>query len=543
MNLKRLFSKEQRSLENPAVSLSSPAAYQWLTNAEPTAAGELVNEQNALSILSVYACVRVLAESIASLPLKVYENLETGRREADDYELYNLLTLAPNPEQTAFSFFETVVGCLALTGNAYAQIQRVHGKVVALWPLHPLKTRPERDATGKLVYRTTDGMADGKARYIDPADIIAIPLFSFDGIQGLSPIQQARQELGLTQATTKFGARFFGNGSKPGGVLSTTSNLNEVQLGQAREAWQSAQGGSNQGKTAVLPGDWKYTQIGVSPEDSQFLSTRAFNRSEIAALFRVPPHLIGDTSRLSNANHEQQQLEFVTTTLRPYMVRIEQEIHRKLLPNKANYFVKFDVRELLRTDFKSQMEGFATGRQWGFFNTNMILEDLGKKSIGPAGDVFFAPVNMVNLDQLLAPATDSEAEPTSGEDVPTPAERNLIRDYASAMTTVFRDGLGRLVAREKRDLDSVSAIFKPLVSSLVKLSEERSGELDPAVADKITKDVLKTIEKRCSDWNTDGADDIASNEFVRVIRAVVVNVAREAAAKAAIRELDELYAK
>jgi HK97 family phage portal protein len=515
-------------LDNPSMSLTSPGIWAWLTGGEPTAAGELVNETNALQIVTVYACVRVLAESVASLPLKLYERLDNGRQEATDQDLYELLTISPNPEMTAFSFFETLVGSLALCGNAYAQIQRSGSTVQGLWPLHPLKTQPVRTPAGKLMFQTSDGMANGASRLIDPDDMLAIPLFSFDGVKGLSPIQMARQDLGLAKAATKFGARFFSNGGRPSGVLSTASVLNPKQHDDMKSSWQSSNGGENQGKTALLWGDWKYQQIGINLEDSQFLATRQFARCDIAALFRVPSHMVGDNTRLSNSNHEQQSLSFVTDTLRPYLNRIEQEVHRKLMPstgrNAGKYFVSFDVRERLRGDFATTMAGFAVGKQWGFYNTNQILEDLGENPIGARGDDYWMPVN---FQVVGAPAAT----------IPTPADRNALGDYAAALGGLFRDGLGRLLAREKRDCGAMESIFRPLLDSLLAVAKG-SAELDPVVCERLVRDALKAFEKRSGDWTPEKADEIAGPEFIRLVRGMVANVGREIGAQTALKQLE-----
>lgn len=558
--INHFFAPESRGnpAENPAVSLSSPAIWSWITGSEPTASGELIDEHKALQISTVYICVRIIAETIASLPAKVFESLPTGRREAVDADLYDLLTLNPNPEMTAFSFFETLAGSLCLTGNCYAEIQRANGKVVALWPLHPLKTHPIRKPGGALAYSTTDGMAPGQTRVIDAADCIAIPLFSFDGVMGLSPISMARQMLGLTVATTKYGARFFGNGSKPGGLLSTASNLSDPQLSAIKESWQSAQGGTNQGKTAVLHGDWKYTAIGISPEDSQFLETRAMNRTEIAALFQVPTHLVGDTSRLSNANHEQQQLQYLTGCIRPYLVRLEQELKRKLLPalgrNAGRFHIQFDTRELTRGDFASQMTAYAVGRTNGFLNANDIRQSLGDNPIpGLAGSTFWMPVNMQDANfpnqggGNVKPdgSTDDDTEDTdpladddSGDKTADPLtddERSLslLDSTASALLGIYADGIGRLLRRSKRDYDAISQIFTPITDTLSALAEAKYGVIDATVRAKIVKDALKGIEKRSATWTADPAEE----DLTKLTRSIVVNIAKEAAALKALTEL------
>jgi HK97 family phage portal protein len=308
---------------------------------------------------------------------------------------------------SAFTLWETFTGCLSLTGNAYLEIQRNNqGDPIALWPLHPSQTEPVRLPSGEIAYRTLEGQdKPGEARILKAKNVMHVPLFCFDGLRGLSPVAQTRNALGLAAATEKFGSRFFGNGARPGGVLSTVAPLDEKQQSLVRETWQAAQGGHNQGRTAVLFGDWKYESIGLAPEDSQFLETRQFQRAEIAAIFRVPPHMVGDTTRLSNSNHEQQSLQFVTDTLRPYLSRIENEVIRKLFPadstGKMGYEVAFDVQERLRGDFETTMQGYSVGLQNGFLSPNDVRKELGQNPIGPEGDIYRCQVNMMPLSALV----------------------------------------------------------------------------------------------------------------------------------------------
>ncbi|MGC2656931.1 MAG: phage portal protein [Bryobacteraceae bacterium] len=411
--LSRVF-RELRSsdpLNNPAIPLSSAGFLAWLANGEPTAAGEIVNETTALQQNSVYSCVRVIAGDCASLPCRLFQITGSGRKQETEHDLAQLLRYEPNAEMTAFTFWESIVGSLALTGNGYAEIQRqpYTAKVLGLWPLHPRLTTPKR-VNDELVYETTDGEMNGRVRTIKSADMLHIPLFSFSGLYGFSPIALARQGIGLARAAERFGGRFFGNGARPSGVLSNQTEMDPKQIRDMKDTWKQMVGGENNGGIAVLPGNWTYQQIGISPEDSQFLQTRNYQRTEIAALMGVPPHRIGDTSRMSNNNAEQQNLGYVIDTLRVYLSRIEQEIKRKLLPRTERdtglVVAEFDVSERLRGDFKTTMEGFAVGKQWGFFSTNYIRRKLGENPIGQLGDVYCVPLNMKNADLLLTTDLD-----------------------------------------------------------------------------------------------------------------------------------------
>lgn len=359
--------ESRASLDNPSVPLSLASFLAWMGSGEPTASGEIINAATALQISDVYSCVRVITESCASLPPQVFEVQPTGVRERVDHDLEWILSVEPNDEMSGPTFWESFVGAMALTGNGYAEIIRDAAmRVAGLYPLNPNVTGPRRRKDGVLEYVTTSGMENGRERVIAKDDMFHCPLFSLDGLKGLSPVTMARQMLGLARAAEKFGARFFGNGAFPGGILSPDPQggaVTDKQKADLKESWERNYGGENARRVAVMTAPWKWQAIGLSPEDSQFLGTQQFTRTRIASLFRLNPHQIGDTTRLSNNNAEQLNISFVTDTLRPYLNRIEKEIQRKLLPRvgpKAYRFVvRFDVTERLRGDFKSTMDGIA----------------------------------------------------------------------------------------------------------------------------------------------------------------------------------------
>lgn len=412
---------EQRSIfDDPTTPLTAVAVWNELDGG-PTAAGEMVSERTAMAISTVYTCVTTLAEAVASLPCKLMRRVDKGRQEAVDSYLYFLLATEPNPEMTAFTFWSTMVGCSALTGNGYAEIRRdADGTVNGLWPLHPLKTEPIRQQDGALAFRTHDGMKDGTYRIIAAKDMLHFPLFSMDGIRGISPVRAAREAFALTKAAEKWGSRWFGNGARADSVLVKKGPPPDPKVQrEIKESWQQAQGGSNAHRQAFLFGDWDVTTIGVDPQDSQFLGLRNFQRCEIASMFHLQPHQVGDTSRLSNANHVQAQLTYVTETLRPICSRIEGELQRKLLTKAKDLFVSFDLTERLRGDTQTQMQSYALGRQWGFLSVNDIREDLGMNPIGAEGDTYLYPVNMADASQLLK---DGDLIPTTQE--PAPAADN-----------------------------------------------------------------------------------------------------------------------
>ena len=331
-----------------------------------TTSGKAVTERSAMQMTAVYSCVRILAEAVAGLPLHLYRYKEDGGKEkALDHPLYLLLHDEPNPEMSSFVFRETLMTHLLLWGNAYAQIIRNgKGEVIALYPLMPNRMVVDRDIHGQLYYQYTRSTEEaptmkGVTVNLPPSDVLHIPGLGFDGLVGYSPIAMAKNAIGMAIACEEYGAKFFANGAAPGGVLEHPGTIKDPQ--RVRESWQSTFGGSgNSNKIAVLEEGMKYTPIGISPEQAQFLETRKFQINEIARIFRVPPHMVGDLEKSSFSNIEQQSLEFVKYTLEPWLVRWEQSIQRTLFSpeEKKRYFAKFNVEGLLRGDYASRMSGY-----------------------------------------------------------------------------------------------------------------------------------------------------------------------------------------
>ena len=395
-----------------------------------TTSGKTVTERSAMQMTAVYSCVRILSEAVAGLPLHLYKYTDSGGKAmALDHPLYHLLHNEPNPEMSSFVFRETLMTHLLLWGNAYAQIIR-NGKneIVALYPLMPNKMSVDRDENGRLYYtyyRGTDEAIKNKefAVTLQPSDVLHIPGLGFDGLVGYSPIAMAKNAIGMAIACEEYGAKFFANGAAPGGVLEHPGTIKDPQ--RVRESWQSTFGGSgNANKIAVLEEGMKYTPIGISPEQAQFLETRKFQINEIARIFRVPPHMVGDLEKSSFSNIEQQSLEFVKYTLDPWVIRWEQSIQRSLLSKdeKAVYFVKFNLEGLLRGDYQSRMNGYAIGRQNGWMSANDIreLENLDRIPAEEGGDLYLINGNMLPLKNAGAFAdtpTDDGKEEKDNEEV------------------------------------------------------------------------------------------------------------------------------
>ena len=372
-----------------------------------SSAGKYVSERSAMQMTAVYSCVRILSEAVASLPIHVYRyNSSGGKEKALDHPLYFLLHDEPNPEMTSFAFRETLMTHLLLFGNAYAQIIRNgKGEVVGLYPLMPDRMTVNRDENGKIYYQYQKSSDDahtmhGQLVTLKPRDVLHIPGLGFDGLVGYSPIAMAKNAIGLAIAAEEYGSKFYANGAAPSGVLEHPGTLKDPA--KVRDSWNAAFGGSsNSHKVAVLEEGLKYTPISISPNEAQFLETRKFQINEIARIFRVPPHMVGDLEKSSFSNIEQQSLEFVKYTLDPWVSRWEQNMMRSLFSadEKSTYFIKFNVDGLLRGDYQSRMNGYAIGRQNGWMSANDIreLENLDRIPEELGGDLYLVNGNLCKL--------------------------------------------------------------------------------------------------------------------------------------------------
>ena len=419
-----IFSGLFKSRDKPKNSTTG-SSYRFFTGG--STAGKNVNERSAMQMTAVYSCVRVLSEAVAGLPLHLYKyRSDGGKEKAIDNPLYFLLHDEPNPEMTSFVFRETLMTHLLLWGNAYAQIIRNgKGEVVALYPLMPNRMTVDRDENGRLYYKYYRGSDEAirSKEYeviLSPYDVLHIPGLGFDGLVGYSPIAMAKNAIGLAIATEEYGAKFFANGAAPSGVLEHPGTLKNPD--KVRESWNATFGGShNANKVAVLEEGMKYTPISISPEQAQFLETRKFQINEIARIFRVPPHMVGDLEKSSFSNIEQQSLEFVKYTLEPWLVRWEQSMVRSLLSpsEKREYFIKFNVDGLLRGDYASRMSGYATARQNGWMSANDIreLENLDRIPAEEGGDLYLINGNMTKLADAGIFASADREEDNSDEEV------------------------------------------------------------------------------------------------------------------------------
>lgn len=384
-----------------------------------TDAGEHVNDRTALRLAAVYACVRLLADSVSSLPLDAYRKRGPVREEISPPPA---LIRKPSNHLENFEFLFQTVTSLALRGNSFHLINKrdAFEYPIEMEPIHPDCVQVEADEKTGLPTYAIEGTR------VPRHDLVHIRRFSLPGsVVGLSPIQQAQVGIGLGLAAEKFGARWFGQSATPSSVLETDQNLDEMQARRLQKAWISSHGGKRH--PAVLSGGVKWRPISVTPEESQFLETRAFQRGEIAMLFGIPPHMIGDTNKATSwgSGIEQQSIGFVTYTLRPWLSCIESALSA-LLPR--GQFVKFNVSALLRGDTAARYEAYSTGRLGGWLSVNEIraLEDM--PPVGPEGDTYIQPLNMAPLggedpgtqDPKPDPAQPDQPQEEPSDDVVEP---------------------------------------------------------------------------------------------------------------------------
>lgn len=394
-----------RSRDKPKDYYSSPSLRYLFGR---SASGTNVTEESAMQVTAVYACVRILSEAIAQLPLNIYEyQSDGGKKRVFDHPLYKILHDEPNPEMTSFVFRETLMSHLLIYGNAYAQIIRDGGgRILGLYPLLPDKMEVDRNEKGELVYKysryddSNPNFKEYGAIVLNSDDVLHIPGLGFDGLVGYSPIAMAKNAVGMTLACDEYGSAFFANSARPSGVLEYPGALKDPAA--VRESWNAVYGGSkNANKVAVLEEGMTFKQISISPDEAQFLETRKFQINEIARLYRIPPHMIGDLDKSSFSNIEQQSLEFVKYTLDPWVVRWEQSLKKSLLlpQEKEKYFIKMNVDSLLRGDYESRMEGYAKARQNGWMSANDIreLEDLNPISDEDGGNLYLVNGSFTKL--------------------------------------------------------------------------------------------------------------------------------------------------
>jgi HK97 family phage portal protein len=387
------------SMENPRNSLARVFDYQ------PTYTGRQVTESSALTVSTVWACVRIIAGTVAKTPTRVFRATATGKELAPDHYLYRLFCGSANPHLSSFRFFRLMQAWLLLWGNAYAEIEmNGRGQIIALWPMRPDRMRIVQTETGDVVYFYEPAGKGLSARVIDSHHMFHLRGLETDGVVGLSVIGQARQSVSLAMAAEEYGARFFANNGRPGMVLEHPGSLSDKAKNNLLESWNAIhQGLQGAHRVGVLEEGMKLNEVGIQPEDAQFLQTRQFQVADVCRWFGVQAHKAGDLSRSTNNNIEQQAIEFVQDTMEDHFCNWEAESGHTLLSEREakSVTVSFDRSKLLRGDFASRATGLATLRQNGFINSDEGRADFDWNPIPDgSGQKYIVQLNMQELDQV-----------------------------------------------------------------------------------------------------------------------------------------------
>jgi HK97 family phage portal protein len=447
MSIFGITEKRSETLSNPGSFLTG------VFGGRGTDAGLMVSEQTALTYTTVYACVQVIAEAIGVLPLNLYQRKGDGApalvEDTAIAPIASLLNAAPNDEMGSMSFKATEMGWTLTWGNGYAEIERNNaGFPIALHPIAPNRVVPRRrqgmraadcpieywiTRTAMMSPYVLEQPIDAVDAIIPKDDMFHLAGLGYDGIIGYSPVAMAREAVGLGLAAQAYGSRFFGNNSTPSGVLQTKGKVKDPEALKAQ--WEAANAAGNQRRTAVLEYGMTWNQIGIPPEDSQFLETRKFQRSEVCGIYRVPPHMVGDLDRSTNNNIEHQGMDFVTYCLLGWLTRWEQEANRKLLTKQQRamgYFYRFDADELMRGDMKTRYEAYQIARNSGWMNANQILaKEHAPAQAGEQGEIYLVPMNMMDQRSLLEPGKSID-----------PAK------VRSSFRALLADSAGRVVKKE-----------------------------------------------------------------------------------------------
>jgi HK97 family phage portal protein len=438
-----VFSKlfERRaSPENPKTSLADPD--KWLYQAlggMPSSSGMAVSEQSAMGLTSVYACINILASALGQLPCNLYRERQNEKQIEKAHPVYDILRKNPNPDMTAFTFFQTMQASAAGWGNSYALIlSRRNGSVGELWPLASATTTPKR-VNGELVYEFE---RNGKRSSAPASEILHIKGLSGDGLVGWSPIKTQRELIGAGLAQQRFSGGFYANGATPSGVLSFPGKVQDSN--KLREEWQASQTGENRGKVAVLEQGMKYEQISIDPVDADYVETSKMTAVQVASIFRVPPHMINVLDRATWGNVESLGLEFVVHTLGAWFIAWQQELERKLLTprEQAQLSIRFDPRALMRGDHKSRALYYKSAVNDGWMTRNEVraLEDLNPLE---GLDKPLQPMNMIGAND---PRPDLEPKDPDDDD------ENGDEQKDEAARAAFTAQVEKLYLREKEKL-------------------------------------------------------------------------------------------
>lgn len=431
MDLKnKLASVIVRGLRALGINTPGLETYFAFGGGQGTATGVRINENNALTISAVYQCVRYISDSIGKLPLAIYKEVPNGKEKAKNHALYRVLHRAPNPFMGPSIFKKTMQGHLCLWGNAYAEIERNgRGQVIALWPLRPDRMRLQLFNDKIYYYYTTP---DGEERQL--TNVLHLRGLSNDGLVGYSPIMLQREKLGLSKASEQYRARFFANDARPGGVLQTDRSLGDVAYQRLSKFWaEEHQGLSNRGRMAILEDGIKWQDVGVHPDDAQFIEGEKFTKADIAAMFGVPPYKIGvlESGTVSYASVEQQATDADSECVVPYVVCWEDCLNLALLtPTEQEvYFTKFTINALMRADSAARAAFYQSLFNMAAISPNEIRQFEDMNTLGPEGDRRYVALNMIPVDlvdDVIKAKLQPPARPPAGNssgDTPTEAPK------------------------------------------------------------------------------------------------------------------------
>jgi HK97 family phage portal protein len=454
-----------------------------------TASGRVVTPDSAVTIAAVFACVRLLAEGVSMLPLKLYRRLPGGgKQEERDHPLSKILRRMPNSMQTSLEFREMITGHVVLRGNAYSKIEidKRSGQVLSLTPLNPARMRPYLNDNGVLLYEYRK--PDGTALKYTADEILHLRGLSSDGMQGLSVVTLARECLGVSLATEDHANRLFANKATPGGVLTHPQHFetDEAFL-RFKKSWHEATSGGNAHGTAILEDGMKWEQIGLSAEDSQFLQTRKFQKTEIATWFNVPPHMIGDLERATFSNIEQMSLNFVTYSLMPWLKRWEEKLNLSLISEdeQDDLFFEFLIDGQLRGDTAARTAYYVAALTNGWLCPDEVREMENRNPLpGGIGKIFTRPLNMGPAKPVDPTPTPDPSSKPADPAVPAEQKGKLIEAIESGARLVLRDAMGRAVRREAKALDRLS----------------KKGEIGPLTDLKaVTADIREFLDENLRD--------------------------------------------
>lgn len=423
-------------------------AYLYGDDTYGTDSGERVTGESALGVSAVYACVDLISRTVSTLPLQVFRRLPRGRETASDHYLYRLLHDAPNEEQTSATFRQVLAAHVLLHGNAFAYIGRDQAyRPSQLIALNPVDVEVRRQG-GQLDYLHLPTQ-----RRIPAYDMIHVLGLSMDGLTGLSVLRHHAETVGWSQAARKFSASFFRNGGRPSLAVQHPALLSDNAAKRLRDGVQKLYGGAgNAGRVLVLEEGAKADKLTITPDEAQFIETMGYSGHEIARIFRVPPHLIGYLDRATFSNIEEQSIEFVTHTIRPWLVRFEQEFNRKLISaaQYRDHYIEHRVDGLLRGNTQQRSQFYREMFNIGVFSSNDIRE---LENLAPydGGDRYFVPSTMLPTDKIDARyAQQPPPNPAPGEEAPPPPG-----DGGRAARPLLLDLAGRIVRKDCRALRRV----------------------------------------------------------------------------------------